>query len=44
MQVRNVMLRRIQIMKGNYTAQILSTTLVDGFSSLLIHNLTIGLN
>ena len=34
MQVRNVMLRRIQIMKGNYTAQVLFTTLVDVFSSL----------
>jgi len=43
MQVRNVMLRRIQIMRGNYTAQALSTTLVDGFF-FIVHNLMISLN
>jgi ATP-binding cassette subfamily G (WHITE) protein 2 (SNQ2) len=43
MQVQIVTLRRIQIIKGNYTAQALSTTLVDGFSSTA-YNLTISLN
>jgi len=39
MQVRIVMLRRIQIMKGNFTAQALSTTLVNSFP-FVSYNLT----